>query len=371
MLYRWILRPLLYSFSAEVAHRLVMRGLVLVAALPGGCALLSLLSGRPDPALEVEAFGLRFASPVGLAAGLDKDAEAPAAFGAMGFGSVEVGTLTAQPQQGNPTPRLFRLPADRALINRMGFNNRGAADAARRLTGHRRRRTAPILGINIGRTKVVPAEEAIDDYVTSARLLAAHADYMVINVSSPNTPGLRDLQAVEQLRPLLEAVRRALDEEVPGSRVPLLVKIAPDLADEDLDAVADLARSLKLDGIIATNTTTGRQGLVSDAAAVEACGAGGLSGAPLKARALTVLRRLRARLGDDLVLVAVGGIETAEDAWARITAGATLVQVYTSLIYSGPSLPSKIGRGLVERLRASDVSNLSEVIGSAVTRSDG
>lgn len=298
--------------------------------------------GRKKP---VHGLGLTFPSAVGLAAGFDKDAEIYPALHALGFGFVEVGTITAKPQPGNPRPRLFRLLKDRALLNRMGFNNHGAADAARRLA-KRKRSAGPILGINIGKTKAVPAEEATADYVASTRLLAEHADYFVVNVSSPNTPGLRDLQAVASLRPILVAVRRALDETVQDRRVPLLVKIAPDLADDDIREVAELAKELELDGIIATNTTISRKGLSTDATEVQALGAGGLSGAPLKERALEVVRLLRTSCGDDLFLIAAGGIETAADAAERLRAGANLVQIYSAMVYEGPGLPSRIARAL-------------------------
>ncbi|MCW2983522.1 MAG: quinone-dependent dihydroorotate dehydrogenase, partial [Conexibacter sp.] len=248
-----------------------------------------------DPALRVRALGLDLASPLGLAAGFDKEAAHVDALSALGFGFVEIGTITAQPQPGNPRPRMFRLPADRALVNRMGFNNAGAEAAAARLA--RARDPGVVVGVNIGRTKV--AEDAAADYRASAALLAPHADYLVINVSSPNTPGLRDLQAVEQLEPLIAAVRAGV-AQAGAAPVPLLVKIAPDLADDDVDAVADLALRTGLDGIIATNTTISREGLRSAPGAVRATGAGGLSGAPLAERSLAVLRRLRARVGEEL-----------------------------------------------------------------------
>jgi dihydroorotate dehydrogenase len=344
LMYRLLFTTVLRRLPAETVHRLSFRALRVLAAVPGALALLRRLLGPRDAALRVRALGLEFPSPVGLAAGFDKDAEAYEALGAFGFGFVEIGTVTARPQPGNPKPRLFRLPADRAIVNRMGFNNDGARAAADRLQGRRR----AIVGVNIGKTKVVPEHEAVADYVESTERLAALADYLVVNVSSPNTPGLRNLQAVEHLRPLLEAVRAAARRVTPR-HVPLLVKIAPDLADADIDAVADLALDLGLDGIIATNTTISRDGLVSED--VEAFGAGGLSGAPLKRRSLEVLRRLKARTGDRLVLVSVGGVETADDAWERIQAGATLVQAYTGLIYGGPSWPRRINRGLSARLR--------------------
>ncbi len=359
MLYRALLRPLLFLLPAETAHRLALGALGLLARLPGGSALLSLWYGRPDPSLRVRAFGRELASPLGLAAGLDKDGEACAPLAALGFGFVEVGTLTALPQPGNPRPRLFRLRRDRALVNRMGFNNHGAAAAARRLAQPARR--PPVLGLNIGRSKLASDDQAVADYVTSAGLLAPCADYVVVNVSSPNTPGLRDLQAVERLRPLLLAVREALDAASAGRRVPLLVKIAPDLADPDIDAIADLALGLGLDGIVAVNTTLARAGLRSAPAQLERCGTGGLSGAPLAARALEVLRRLHARVGNRLTLVSVGGIESAEDAWERLSAGAALVQVYTALVYQGPGLPRAINAGLARRLREAGRGSLADL----------
>jgi dihydroorotate dehydrogenase len=226
------------------------------------------------------------------------------------------------------------------------------------------------VGVNIGKTKVVPAEQAVADYVASARLVAPVAGYVVVNVSSPNTPGLRDLQAAATLRPLLTAVRAALDEVETGRRVPLLVKIAPDLADGDVDAIADLALELGLDGIIATNTTVGRDGLASDPALVAAAGAGGLSGAPLRARALEVLRRLYARTGDRLVLIAAGGIETADDAWERIGAGATLVQAYTGFVYGGPAWPRRIQDGLARRVRAAGLTSIEQARGRSAPRAE-
>jgi len=251
---------------------------------------------------------------------------------------------------------MFRLPADRALVNRMGFNNEGAAAAAARLRrlveDARGGQARVIVGVNIGKTRAVPDEEAARDYAASARAVAGVADYVVVNVSSPNTPGLRDLQAADRLKPVLVAVREALDAAT-DHRVPLLVKIAPDLADADVDAIADLALELGLDGIVATNTTVSRDGLASSPAEVAAAGAGGLSGAPLRGRALAVLRRLHARAGDRLVLIAAGGIETGDDAWERLAAGATLVQAYTGFIYGGPLWPRRVHAGLARRVQGS------------------
>lgn len=344
-MYRALIRPLLYLMPPETAHHLAFGCLRWVAAIPGVRALMR-LAFHPRGEISVRALGLDFPNPIGLAAGFDKDAKGHEALGALGFGFVEVGTVTARPQPGNPRPRLFRLPDDRALVNRMGFNNCGSAEAVERL--RRTRRT--IVGVNIGKTKAVPDHEAISDFVTSARRVAPHADYVAVNVSSPNTPGLRDLQATDKLRPLLVSVREALNEACPRRHVPLLVKIAPDLANDDVDAIAALSLELGLDGIIATNTTVRRDGLRSKAADVERCGPGGLSGPPLHERALEVLKRLHDVVGPRLVLISVGGIETAEQAWERIEAGATLLQLYTSLIYEGPLLPSRLARELA-RLR--------------------
>jgi dihydroorotate dehydrogenase len=297
--------------------------------------------------------GIDFPGVLGLAAGFDKNAEGIDALAALGFGFVEVGTVTGEPQPGNPTPRLFRLPKDRAVVNRMGFNNDGAEVVAERLARRRLRRHGRtgrdvVVGVNIGKTKVVPEDDleaVVEDYEKSTRLLAPYADYLVVNVSSPNTPGLRDLQSVERLRPLLQAVRRQADA-VTDTTVPLLVKIAPDLADDDVLAVADLALELGLDGIVATNTTISREGLRSDAAEVERTGAGGLSGAPLRARALEVLRLLRGRVGEDLTIIAVGGIGDADDARERLDAGATLLQAYTAFVYEGAGWPVRVQREL-------------------------
>jgi dihydroorotate dehydrogenase len=288
--------------------------------------------------------GIEFPNAFGLAAGFDKNARAVPGLLALGFGHVEIGTVTARPQPGNPRPRLFRLVDDRAVINRMGFNNDGAAEVASRL--HRLRRTKAgrdaVIGVNIGKTKATPAHEAVADYVESARLLVPYASYLVVNVSSPNTPGLRDLQAIDELRPLLAAVKDVADRN-PGGRVPLLVKIAPDLADADVDAVADLALELSLDGISATNTTIARPAtLLTDRAVVDAAGAGGLSGPVLAERATEVLVRLRGRVGDRLAIIAVGGVTTPEDVRARLAAGADLVQGYTGFIYGGPAWPSRL-----------------------------
>jgi dihydroorotate dehydrogenase len=376
--YELLYRVLLRRLPAETAHALGFGLIRAAAAVPGAAWLLRRWLAPRDPVLRVRALGLDLPGPLGLAAGFDKDARGVDALGALGFAFVEAGTVTAHAQPGNPRPRMFRLAADQALVNRMGFNNEGAAVAAARLRARRARGArdgrggaAPVaVGVNIGKTKTVPADQAIADYVTSTRLVADVADYVVVNVSSPNTPGLRDLQAVSSLRPLLAAVREALDGAVPkaGRRVPLLVKIAPDLADGDIDAIVDLALELGLDGIIATNTTISREGLATGPAAVAAAGAGGLSGRPLRPRALEVLRRLHARAGGRLVLIAAGGIETADDAWERIAAGATLVQAYTGFIYGGPLWPRRIHHGLARRAREAGLASVSEARGTAVSQ---
>ena len=311
----------------------------------------------PDLGLARTVMGLRFPSPFGLAAGFDKTGVGTTALAELGFGHIEVGTITAQAQPGNPAPRLFRLPADRALVNRMGFNNDGAAAVAPRLAATRRilqerfGTVRPVLGVNIGKTKVVPLEGAAEDYRSATRLLAPHADYLAVNVSSPNTPGLRQLQEISALEPILAAVREEADRVVADRRVPLTVKIAPDLADEDVRAVAALAGRIGLDGVIATNTTVSRAGLATPAAEVEALGAGGLSGAPLKERSVEVLAVLRSALPPATALVSVGGVTTAEDVVMRLDAGADLVQGYTAFLYEGPFWAGRINAGLARRVR--------------------
>ncbi|WP_328581394.1 quinone-dependent dihydroorotate dehydrogenase [Streptomyces sp. NBC_00370] len=366
-MYRIFFRLAFRRMDAEAAHHLAFRWIRLAARIPVLRTFLAAALAPRHPELRTEALGLRMHGPFGLAAGFDKNAVAVDGMAMLGFDHVEIGTVTAEPQPGNPKTRLFRLVADRALINRMGFNNEGSAAVARRLAA-RKAVFRTTLGVNIGKTKVTPDSAAVADYVTSTERLAAHADYLVVNVSSPNTPGLRSLQAVDQLRPLLVAVREAADRTVEGRRVPLLVKIAPDLADEDIDAVADLTVELGLDGIIATNTTIAREGLglTSDPALVAETG--GLSGAPLKERSLEVLRRLYGRVGDRLTLVGVGGVENAEDAWQRILAGATLVQGYSAFIYQGPFWSRAVHKGLAARLASSPYATLADAVGAGTRK---
>ncbi|MFF9562164.1 quinone-dependent dihydroorotate dehydrogenase [Leifsonia sp. NPDC014704] len=343
-MYRALFDLVLARLDPERAHHLAF---VVIRALSAvGLGGLARRFTAPDPSLAVEALGLRFDSPFGVAAGFDKDGEGVLGLGALGFGHVEVGTITARPQPGNDKPRLFRLIPDRAVINRMGFNNHGAGAAANRLLRVRRASRRPVLGVNIGKSRVVAVEHATEDYLTSARALAPVADYLVVNVSSPNTPGLRGLQELELLGPLLTAVK-----DVAGT-TPLLVKIAPDLTNEQVERIARLAVELGLAGIIATNTTISRDGLRTDPSVVEAAGAGGLSGAPLAARSLEVLRLIRAVVPAELCVISVGGVDTAEDVQERLDAGATLVQGYTAFLYRGPLWARQINRGLLRLRRA-------------------
>ena len=338
-MYRLLFDLVLRRTDPERAHAGTFTLIRLVAAVPLLRDAVAAVLGPPrDGALGL--WGRSWSSRLGLAAGFDKDAHGVLGMAMMGFGFVEIGTVTAHPQPGNERPRLWRLTDRRALRNRMGFNNEGAAAVAahlRRLRSTRRGRAA-VIGVNIGKSRVTPLEHAADDYATSARLLAPYADYLVVNVSSPNTPGLRDLQAVEALRPVLEAVRVAADEATAKARrapVPLLVKIAPDLSDEDIDAVADLSAELGLEGVVAVNTTIAHDE-----------GPGGLSGPPLLARGLDVVARLRDRLGPDTVIVGVGGITTGADAREYLAVGATLVEAYTGLIYEGPFFARRITHAL-------------------------
>jgi dihydroorotate dehydrogenase len=340
MIYKFIFRVFFAPMDAERAHHLVMAAIRFAGLL----GLTKLARVRATGRGSVQAFGLHFDAPFGLAAGFDKNAVAIKALGELGFSHIEIGTVTAIAQDGNEKPRLFRLITDRALINRMGFNNQGAQVIAQRLEKLRAKnlKNLPVIGVNIGKSKVVDVDNAVDDYRQSAKLLAPHADYLAVNVSSPNTPGLRSLQSVEALEPILKAVI----QESLGK--PVLVKIAPDLANEDIAAVADLAIDLGLAGVIATNTTIGRENLKTDPEKVTQCGAGGLSGAPLKVRSLEVLRLLHARMNGKAAIISVGGIETPEEAAERIANGATLVQGYSGWIYSGPLWARRINKSFTK-----------------------
>ncbi len=331
-----------------------------------------LLRGRytvSDPRLMVNQFGLEFQNPVGLAAGFDKDARWFQQLPAFGFSHIEVGTLTGQPQPGNDRPRLFRLPADGAIINRMGFNNGGANQAARRLASMRKSDPRDILGINIGKTKIVPLAESTADYLFSFERLFDCADYFTVNVSSPNTPGLRELQNREQLLELLKAVselnqRLAVDHEI--NPKPILLKIAPDLTDEQLGDIVSILQTVKLAGVIATNTTLSRTGLKTPARRVESIGAGGLSGQPLTQRSREVVATLYRQLNGQIPIVGVGGIMNGEDAWQMILAGASLVQVYTGFIYGGPSFVRQVNRHILKKLREHGFASISAAVGTGL-----
>ncbi len=329
--------------------------------IPGLLALLGWLLRPRDPGLHVEAMGLDFRSPLGVAAGLDKNATAFETLAALGFGAVEVGTVTARAQAGNPRPRVTRLPRDTALLNALGFPNDGSEAVAERLAGCR---TFAVIGANVGKTKAVGVEDAVPDYRETVRVLAPHAGYVALNVSSPNTPGLRQMQSVEHLTALATGVREELRACAPDRNVPLLVKLAPDLSNAEIEEIADTALSLELDGVIAVNTTVDTTLARNSAAEVASQQHnGGLSGPPLQPRALEVLRLLHARVGNRLTLVSVGGIESADDAWARILAGATLIQAYTAFVYGGPLWPHRLNRGLARCLRDSRWSSIGEAVG--------
>jgi dihydroorotate dehydrogenase len=360
MLYS-ILRSALFRVDAEKAHHL---GVSSMNAALGNDAARAAARGHflvDDDALRVERFGIRFPNPVGLAAGFDKTGESFNALGALGFGHVEIGTVTRHAQPGNDRPRLFRLPADLALLNRMGFNNPGAEAVADRL---RRATIEPILGINLGKSKLTPLDEAAGDYLHSLELLEPFARYLVVNVSSPNTPGLRALQDAEPLRDLLRALSSRAGELAAargGAAKPILLKIAPDLTDPQVEEAAQIALDQGMAGLIATNTTIERGGLRTPG--VEALGAGGISGAPVRSRALEVVRLVYRTTGGRLPIIGVGGIFQAEDAWRMIQAGASLVQVWTGFIYQGPSVARDINHGLLLRLRREGLPSLEQAIG--------
>lgn len=338
------LRPLLFSVDPERIHTLVFALLQMKSRLPGFHATLRLLFQRDDVRLEKKLFGLTFRNPVGLAAGFDKDAKLVDVFASMGFGFVEVGTLTPKAQPGNEQPRLFRLPKDQALINRMGFNNGGVEAAAERL---KRRRSRVIVGGNIGKNKLTPNDSAQDDYVQCFNVLYNHVDYFVVNVSSPNTPGLRELQEKEPLRRLLKTVKE-LSMTKPLKK-PVLLKIAPDLTTGQLDDIIEILKATAIDGVIATNTTLSREGLQTEAATVKAIGAGGLSGRPLTDKSSEVIRYLRQGLGTAFPIIGVGGIMNPADALAKLEAGADLIQLYTGYVYEGPGLVRRINEAILKR----------------------
>lgn len=370
MLWKSGLRKLLFCLPPERAHYVSMAAFD-IACLSPVTKLLRRRYTVTDPRLSQNLFGLNFKNPVGLAAGFDKDARWFQKLAGLGFSHVEVGTITGQPQPGNPCPRLFRLPIDSAIINRMGFNNHGADAAARRLARVKRSSPDDILGINIGKTKIVSLEDATDDYRFSFERLFDFADYFTVNVSSPNTPGLRELQNRDSLLELLQSLttlnhRLADDHETDPK--PILLKIAPDLTNDQLGDISNILQETKIAGVIATNTTISRDGLATPPATVEEMGDGGLSGAPLTVRSRAVVARLYRELGGKIPIIGVGGIMNGEDAWQMILAGASLVQMYTGFIYGGPGIVRDINRYLQAKIDHHQLDNISDAIGGNLNR---
>lgn len=342
-MYRRFLRPIFFRFDPEAVHHFTFLSLRLLLAIPGASWVLGKMLRFEAAELRRELFGLSFPNPVGLAAGFDKDALLAHRWRALGFGFVEVGTVTPRPQPGSPKPRLFRLPADQAIINRMGFNNQGVDAMVRRL--RRADRRGIVIGANIGKNKTTPNEQAVDDYLHCFRALFPYVDYFVVNVSSPNTPGLRSLQEREPLTRLLQTLQNENQQQAQPK--PLLLKIAPDLTTEQLDDIIAVTRDTQLSGLIATNTTISRENLHTPAAEVEAIGAGGLSGLPLTHQAWEVLHYLRLHLGPDFPIIGVGGIMETLDARMRLEGGADLVQIYTGFVYQGPMFVRRMLKALL------------------------
>ena len=352
MVYRSLLRPILFRLPPETAHELALHSLTLIPS--------RLIARRFDN--PISRFGLLFPNPVGLAAGFDKNGIALRPLAALGFGFIEAGTVTLHPQPGNARPRLFRLAEDQALINRAGFNNDGAAAFARRVEQHR---PDCVLGVSIGKSKITPLEKATEDYLASFELVYKVADYIAVNVSSPNTPQLRELQQSEQLTALLSALqaRKLALQERYQKEVPLLVKLSPDLERRDLEMIVDVIERLQIDGIIATNTTVSRDNLRTDAKRVAACGDGGLSGKPLSSRSTRMIAELYELTSGRIPLIGVGGIFNADDAWEKISAGASLVQLYTGFIYQGPNIAQEINEGLAKILAREGFASLDAAVG--------
>ena len=362
MLYRSLLRPLLFRLPPETAHELALNSLTFAPRLTK-----TLLGDRfkRSPFGKLRRFGLMFSNPVGLAAGFDKDGVALDSLAALGFGFIEAGTVTYHAQPGNERPRLFRLPLDKALINRTGFNNEGALAFAKRVE---RGRPDCVLGVSIGKTKAVALADAVADYLKSFEVVYPVADYVAINVSSPNTPRLRELQKSDQLEELVRALQERnekLANQPDGHGVlPLLVKLSPDLDADELESIVAVARRNKLAGLIATNTTIARAPLKTMPEEVEACGEGGLSGAPLRRRSLEMIATLYNMTNGSLPLIGVGGVFNAEDAWEMISAGASLLQIYTGFIYEGPGVARKINEGLRQIISDKGFVSLDEAVGS-------
>lgn len=352
-MYKYILKPIFFLFSPETAHHLAMKLFQVVLKIPLINIPFKHFYTLEKSQLEKEVLGLKFKNPVGLAAGFDKDGKYLDILPHLGFGFVEVGTVTPKPQVGNPQPRLFRLPADEALINRMGFNNNGVDNLVGKLINYRNAENKSsnkgqvIIGGNIGKNKITPNENATQDYEICFEALFDYVDYFVVNVSSPNTPNLRELQDKEPLTKLLSRLQE-LNFQKPQPK-PILLKIAPDLTNSQLDDILEIVKNTKLSGLVATNTTITRDNLQTPPLSIEAIGAGGLSGLPVKNRSTEVIRYLRQNGEKTMVIIGVGGIQSGEDALEKITAGADLIQVYTGLIYEGPELVKKINRVLLEK----------------------
>lgn len=365
-LHKKILRPLLFRRDSERAHNFVVSQLA--RASKNNFALGALENFYGAPELSTEVFGLNFPNPLGLAAGMDKHAAAVPGWAALGFGFCELGGVTWHAQDGNPKPRMFRAIADEAVINRMGFNNSGAEAMAQKLAGWKKSNRWPNhpVGINLGKSKITPLENAAEDYANSFRVLRDLADFFVVNVSSPNTPNLRQLQDKAALDEILRALQEVQNLAPKASRPkPVLVKVAPDLSFEALDEILELVAPRNIAGIVATNTTITRP-QTSDAALQKIYAeAGGLSGKPLRARSTEVVRHLFKQTNGKLPIIGVGGIFTADNAWEKITAGASLVQIYTSMVYEGPGIARKIVTGLRDRLEKSGARSLKEIVGSA------
>lgn len=344
--YKLLLKPLLFCMNPERAHYFTFGLLRFLMRIPLIPSIFKGLYRVTDRRLEREVFGLQFPNPVGLAAGFDKDALLYEELGNVGFGFIEIGTVTPKPQDGNPKPRLFRLPKDRALINRMGFNNQGVDQAVEKLK--KRKKSGLIIGGNIGKNKVTPNEDAVDDYIACFDALYPYVDYFVVNVSSPNTPNLRALQEKEPLTALLNQL---MDRNRTTAKPrPLLLKIAPDLTDSQLDDIVEIVNVTGIDGIIATNTTIARDGLQTETEQVEHIGAGGLSGAPLSQRSTEVIRYLHEKSHGAFPIIGVGGIASPEDALEKLAAGASLIQLYSGFVYEGPSLPARINKALLREM---------------------
>ena len=342
-MYKAIIRPLFFCFDPEKIHHFAFKSLKVLNAIPGFSRLSRVLYKVNDPRLKRTVFGLEFDNPVGLAAGFDKEAKLYDELANLGFGFIEIGTLTPKGQEGNPKPRLFRLPQDSALVNRMGFNNEGVEAAVTRL---KKRKTKVLIGGNIGKNKITPNELAKDDYYKAFNALYEYVDYFAVNVSSPNTPNLRALQDKEPLMALLKMLKDEMATK--PNHKPILLKIAPDLTDSQLDDIIAIVAEVKIEGIIAANTTIDRSMLKSDKAEVDAIGAGGLSGKPVRARSTEVIAYLHQKSNGAFPIIGVGGIYTAEDAIEKMKAGASLVQVYSGFIYEGPSMVKKICKGILK-----------------------